>query len=1298
MKRLRDEAYMNPQLKRPHTSSSSSRGELYGSSHAPAGSGGRVSGDEAGASGNINGGNTGVGATSGAVAAGSTHKLTTNDALSYLKQVKDMFQDQRNKYDRFLDVMKDFKAQRIDTTGVIGRVKELFNGHPNLILGFNTFLPKGYEITLTDGEGAPPKRTVEFEEAISFVNRIKKRFQNDDRVYKSFLDILNMYREEHKSITEVFQEVATLFNDHQDLLDEFTRFLPDASATATASAPHVSIGRHPFHAIDGGSSALPASRQSQIDKQQLRKDRIIEPNGKRDFNIEQTDMDGDKKVTKLHKEHKKDSDRENQDRRISDKDDIDPENNGGIGMRRPCEKRNSAQKAEDWGGTSNMATCDDNNVLKSMCSYEFSFCEKVKERLQSADDYQAFLKCLHIYSTEIITRTELQSLVADLLGKYPDLMKDFNDFLERCERIDGFLAGVVGKKKIGNEGNLSKGVRKDEKEKESKHEVEGAKEKNRHNLKYWGKSIHEIDLSTWQRCTPSYRLLPDDYPVSLASQRSDVGAQVLNDKWVSVTSGSEDYSFKHMRRNQYEESLFRCEDDRFELDMLLESVSSAAKGTEELLNNISSNSRDSDSSVMIERHLSALNLRFIERLYGDHGLDVVDILRKNPTRALRIILMRLKQKHEEWTKCRSDFNKVWADVYSRNHYKSLDHRSFYFKQQDSKNLSTKSLVAEIKAIKEKRQEEDDEFCSIASGSGFSVIPNFKFEYADTEVHEDVFKIVKYSCEEIVSTNDQLNTLLRFWTTFFEPMLGLYSRTNDLKNSEDVSASKCRTMANTSASMTESKNTLNGDAAITNFKQAKANCDVDPSQQLIISNNDFMNVDALTKEFAMTSVEGERLTTSDIPVSSSQDDYHGHVTNSSQVCNSMIEDGHVAKPNGKDLLSLEGNGETSTSNQLTNDKFQGGSRVSEYNVDSADPYKNEKEEGELSPNGDYEDNIDAYQATSFQPLPENTRNERLEENQMESCKEVCVDPAGENDADIDDDSDNSSEGRKDVSGSESAANECLQEEEAAEEGEEEDNLDGKALIEAEAEITSEGHYNGGDGVSVPQSAKFSMTCKPLSKHVVSPFLGDEKKDLRVFYGSDSFYVLFRLHQMLYERILSAKENIVSGEAKQGTTKDDSSDSYSRFMSALFSLLDGSSDNSKFEDDCRSLIGNQSYVLFTLDKLIYKLIKQLQTVSTDEMDCRLIQLYEYEKSRKAEKYIDSVYYDNIHVLLHDENENIYRFEYTSNPTCLAIRLMDNGKEKSEVAASVDPNFSAYLNNDYLSVAHGMEESSGVMLKRF
>jgi histone deacetylase complex regulatory component SIN3 len=69
-----------------------------------------------------------------------------NDALSYLDQVKVQFADHPDVYNRFLDIMKDFKSGAIDTPGVIERVSTLFAGNPNLIQGFNTFLPPGYKI------------------------------------------------------------------------------------------------------------------------------------------------------------------------------------------------------------------------------------------------------------------------------------------------------------------------------------------------------------------------------------------------------------------------------------------------------------------------------------------------------------------------------------------------------------------------------------------------------------------------------------------------------------------------------------------------------------------------------------------------------------------------------------------------------------------------------------------------------------------------------------------------------------------------------------------------------------------------------------------------------------------------------------------------------------------------------------------------------------------------------------------------------------------------------------------------
>jgi paired amphipathic helix protein Sin3a len=55
---------------------------------------------------------------------------------------------------------------------------------------------------------------------------------------------------------------------------------------------------------------------------------------------------------------------------------------------------------------------------------------------------------------------------------------------------------------------------------------------------------------------------------------------VLNDIWVSVPTGSEDFTFKNQRKNQYEEVLFKCEDERYELDLVIELNTSAIRALE----------------------------------------------------------------------------------------------------------------------------------------------------------------------------------------------------------------------------------------------------------------------------------------------------------------------------------------------------------------------------------------------------------------------------------------------------------------------------------------------------------------------------------------------------------------------------------------------------------------------------------------------------------------------------------------------------------------------------------------------
>jgi paired amphipathic helix protein Sin3a len=97
-----------------------------------------------------------------------------------------------------------------------------------------------------------------------------------------------------------------------------------------------------------------------------------------------------------------------------------------------------------------------------------------------------------------------------------------------------------------------------------------------------------------------------------------------------------------------------------------------------------------------KRNLSTVHLNAITRIYGEHGPEILELLRKNPAGTIPVVLRRLKQKDLEWRKARQELNKQWKETMEKNYDKSFDHRSFYFKQQDKRTYSVKHLVADIK--------------------------------------------------------------------------------------------------------------------------------------------------------------------------------------------------------------------------------------------------------------------------------------------------------------------------------------------------------------------------------------------------------------------------------------------------------------------------------------------------------------------------------------------------------------------------------------------------------------------------
>lgn len=182
-------------------------------------------------------------------------------------------------------------------------------------------------------------------------------------------------------------------------------------------------------------------------------------------------------------------------------------------------------------------------------------------------------------------------------------------------------------------------------------------------------------------------------------------------------------------------------------------------------------------------------------------------------------------------------------------------------------------------------------------------------------------------------------------------------------------------------------------------------------------------------------------------------------------------------------------------------------------ESSGPCKVEKEEGELSPNGDSEeDNFVAYGDSNAQSMAKSKHNIERRKYESRDREEECgPETGGDNDADADDeDSENVSEAGEDVSGSESAGDECFREDHE-EDDIEHDDVDGKAESEGEAEGMCDAQ-GGGDGSSLPLSERFLSSVKPLTKHVSAVSFAEEMKDSRVFYGNDDFYALFRLHQV------------------------------------------------------------------------------------------------------------------------------------------------------------------------------------------
>ncbi|KTF79736.1 hypothetical protein cypCar_00016226 [Cyprinus carpio] len=638
-------------------------------------------------------------------------RLKVEDALSYLDQVKLQFGNQPQVYNDFLDIMKEFKSQSIDTPGVISRVSQLFKGHPDLIMGFNTFLPPGYKIE------------VQTNDLVNVTTPGQIHHITPHGISVQNLPITQPAQ--HQTQTAAPTSTAALVIPSQPTPAKISKPMQSPALTPT-SQPNPSIPSYASPRSPSVQSHTPIS-SSTAGSTPLQNNQPVEFNHAINYvNKIKNRFQGQPEVYKsfleiLHTYQKEQRNAKeaggnytptlteqqvyaqvaqlfkNQEDLLSEFGQFLPDANSsvllskttaekaesvridhGVTVKRPqpnnkqrfnqngCQVRRHPgppttppvkKKQKFIGKDHSMA-----EASKLGIGAESLFFEKVRKALRSSEAYDNFLRCLVIFNQEVISRAELVQLVLPFLGKFPELFTWFKNFLgyRECAHIESFP------KERATEGIAM-----------------------------------EIDYASCKRLGSSYRALPKSFQQPRCTGRTPL-----------------------------------CK----ELDVVLETNLATIRVLEAVQKRLSRMSAEEQAKFRLDNTIGGssevIHRKAIQRIYGDKAPDIIDGLKTNPAVSVPIVLKRLKTKEEEWREAQRGFNKIWREQNEKYYLKSLDHQGINFKQNDTKVFRSKMLLNEIETLYDERQEQASED-NAAPPSG----PHITIMYEDSQILEDTAALI-----------------------------------------------------------------------------------------------------------------------------------------------------------------------------------------------------------------------------------------------------------------------------------------------------------------------------------------------------------------------------------------------------------------------------------------------------------------------------------------------------------------------------------------------------------------------------
>lgn len=172
---------------------------------------------------------------------------------------------------------------------------------------------------------------------------------------------------------------------------------------------------------------------------------------------------------------------------------------------------------------------------------------------------------------------------------------------------------------------------------------------------------------------------------------------------------------------------------------------------------------------------------------------------------------------------------------------------------------------------------------------------------------------------------------------------------------------------------------------------------------------------------------------------------------------------------------------------------------------------------------------------------------------------------------------------------------------------------------------------------------------------------KKKLINSFYVNANLYVFIRYYMLLYERLVQAKElatELVKNPNEEGmkeseqTKKEEKENQHKKFLNCIILFLNNDMDSLKFESECKEMLGYQSYIVHTFDKLITALYKQAFQVFSDIKSLNLIKGFIYEYQRENSFLDNSLLMNSLKII----NDKTYSIEMNLETFTLSCSLVD------------------------------------------